>query len=244
MCGRYYNRAEKQRIAEAMHTKVPRYNIAPSYNIAPQTFQPVVRLNHETGERELTLMRWGLIPYWSKDEKIGYSTINARAESVTTNASFREAIKRRRCLVPAEGFYEWEKLDKKSKQAYAFTVKDQAVIAFAGLWETWKDKATGEPLETYSIITTDPNELIKPEDGPTIHDRMPVILAPKDYERWLAPAEPSHLPIDLLRPYPAEEMKAWKVPNAVGNVNNNTPDLCEPIREEVCEPASQAGLFG
>jgi putative SOS response-associated peptidase YedK len=104
MCGRYYNRAEKQRIAEAMHTKVPTYNIAPSYNIAPQTFQPVVRLNHETGERELTLMRWGLIPYsyWSKDEKIGYSTINARAESVTTNASFREAIKRHRCLVPAD----------------------------------------------------------------------------------------------------------------------------------------------
>jgi putative SOS response-associated peptidase YedK len=228
MCGRYGRRADKQQIAEWMQTHDTNVfddsYLAPSYNIAPQSMQPVVRLDNETGQRELTIMRWGLIPFWSKDAKIGYSTINAKSETVTTSPVFREAMKRRRCLVPAEWLYEWQKTDAKTKQPYAIGLRDGSLFAFAGLWETWKDKATGQALETYTILTTDPNELIKP-----IHNRMPVILSPKDYQRWLEPGEPTHLPIDLLRPYPAGEMKAWKVSSTVGNVRNNEPGLIEPI---------------
>lgn len=228
MCGRYGRRADKQRIAEWMQTHntdvFDDSYLAPSYNVAPQSLQPVVRLDSETGDRELTIMRWGLIPFFAKDAKIAYSTINARAETVATSPVFREPMKRRRCLVPATGFYEWQALDKKSKQPWAIELADGNLFAFAGLWDRWKDKATGQPMEAYTIITTDPNELLKP-----IHNRMPVILSPQDYSRWLDPGEPSQLPIDLLRPYPAEEMRAWKVSAAVGNVRNNSPELRLPV---------------
>ena len=196
----------------------------PSYNIAPQSFQLVVRLAPETGERELTVLRWGLIPFWAKDSKMAFNTINAKAETITTSSVYREAMKRRRCLVPSEWFYEWQKVDARTKQPYAIGLKDGSMFAFAGLWEAWKDKATGQTLETYTIITTDPNELLEP-----IHNRMPVIVVPKDYARWMEPGEPSHPPVDLLRPFPAEEMKAWKVSWAVGNVRNNNPGLIVPI---------------
>ena len=224
MCGRYGRRADKQRIAEWMQTHntdvFDDSYLAPSYNVAPQSLQPVVRLDSETGERELTIMRWGLIPFFAKDAKIAYSTINARAETVASSPVFREPMKRRRCLVPATGFYEWQALDKKSKQPWAIELADEDLFVFAGLWDRWKEKATGEPLETYTIITTDPNELLEP-----IHNRMPVILSPQNYSRWLDPGDPAQLPVDLLRPFPAEEMRAWKVSAAVGNVRNNSPEL-------------------
>lgn len=227
MCGRYGRRADKQRIAEWMqahNTSVfDETYLARSYNVAPTDFQPIVRLDRD-GQRELTVMRWGLVPYWAKDSKIGFSTINAKSETVTTSPTFREAMKRRRCLVPAEWFYEWQKTDGKMKQPYAIALRDDSLFAFAGLWERWKDKAKDQVLETYTVLTTDPNELLEP-----IHNRMPVILAPKDYQRWLEPGEPTHPPIDLLRPYPAEEMKAWKVGSAVGNVRNNAPELIASI---------------
>ena len=196
----------------------------PSYNIGSQNFQPVVRLDPETGERELTVMRWGLVPFWSKDGAAAFNTINAKAETVATSPAYREPWKRRRCLVPADWFYEWKKIDEKTKQHYALAMEDDGLFAFAGLWDTWKHKATGQELQTYTILTTDPNELLK-----RIHNRMPVIVARKEYERWMAPAEPSHLPVDLLRPYPAEEMKAWKVSKAVGNVRNNDASLILPV---------------
>jgi putative SOS response-associated peptidase YedK len=183
-----------------------------------------VRISRDSGERELTMMRWGLVPWWAKDVKIGFSSINARAESLTTSPAFREAFERRRCLVPAYWFYKWVKLDAKTKQPYAIALNDGALFAFTGLWDSWKDKATGQRVETYTIVTTDPNELME-----SLHDRMPVILAPKDYERWLAPVDPAHLPVDLLSPYAAEEMTAWEVSKAVGNVKNNDPSLVAPI---------------
>jgi putative SOS response-associated peptidase YedK len=206
---------------------------APSYNVAPQSWQPVVRLNEDTGERELTIMRWGLVPYWSKDGKCGFSTINARAETITTNATYRGPMQRRRCLVPADWFYEWKKLDGKNRQPYAIAMKNKEPFAFAGLWDRWKDSATGQTLETYTIITTDPNAVTE-----SLHDRMPVILRPRDYQRWLDPADPrsppanlppANLPIDVLRPFDPEEMTAWQVGAAVGNVRNNSPELAEPI---------------
>jgi len=228
MCGRYGRRADKQRIAEWMQAHDTNVfddtYLAPSYNVAPQSWQPVVRLNPETGERELTIMRWGLVPFWSKDGKAAFNTINAKAESIASSAAYREAWKRRRCLIPAEWFYEWHKIDEKTKQPFAIGMKDGSIFAFAGLWELWKDKETGKTLETYTIITTDPNELMAP-----IHTRMPVIVPRKDYGRWMAPADPAQLPVDLLRPFPAEEMKAWKVSSAVGNTRNNNPDLLTPV---------------
>ena len=224
MCGRYYRRSDKQMIAEAFRLGLPTtFEILPSFNIAPQTFQPVVRLNDETGQRELAQMRWGLVPFWAKDSKIGFSTINAKAETLATSPAFREALKRRRCLIPLDGFYEWQTLSPKLKQPYAISLKSGMTFALAGLWETWKDKASGLALETYTLITTDPNELMDP-----FHDRMPVIVHPRDYERWMAPAEPSRLPLDLLRPYPPEDISAWKVSRAVGNVKNDDPGLIEP----------------
>ena len=243
MCGRYGRRGDKQRIAEWMQTHntdvfddSDETSLAPSFNVAPQSFQPVVRLNGETGDRELTVMRWGLVPFWSKDAKASFSTINAKSETVATSSAFREAWKSRRCLVPADLFYEWQKLDEKSKQPFAIALRNDEMFAFAGLWETWKDKATGQELRTYTILTTDPNELMEP-----IHNRMPVIVHRRDYERSMASTDPAHLPVDLLRPYPAEEMRTWKVGRAVGNTRNNDPSLIEPLKKD--EVNSTPSLF-
>jgi putative SOS response-associated peptidase YedK len=230
MCGRYIRRGSAEKVAQWFDIQPEDLPVfGPSYNVAPQSTQPVVRLNVDRDRQELALMRWGLIPFWSRDAKIAYSTINAKAESIATSPAFRGAFKHRRCLIPADGFYEWAKIDAKTRQPYALGLKNGGLIAFAGLWETWKDKATGQSLQTFTIITTNPNELVKPADGPTLHDRMPVIVRREDYLRWLAPAQPGQLPVDLLRPYPAEEMAAWKVSAAVGNVRNDVAELINPI---------------
>jgi putative SOS response-associated peptidase YedK len=230
MCGRYIRRGSAEKVAQWFDIQPEDLPVfGPSYNVAPQSTQPVVRLNVDRDRQELALMRWDLIPFWSRDAKIAYSTINAKAESIATSPAFREAFKHRRCLIPADGFYEWAKIDAKTRQPYALGLKNGGLIAFAGLWETWKDKATGQSLQTFTIITTNPNELVKPADGPTLHDRMPVIVRREDYLRWLEPAQPGQLPVDLLRPYPAEEMTAWKVSAAVGNVRNDVAELINPI---------------
>jgi putative SOS response-associated peptidase YedK len=165
-------------------------------------------------------------PFWAKDAKMGLSTINAKAETVATAPGFREAFKTRRCLVPADALYEWQRIDAKTKQPFAIGMKDGSPYAFAGLWERWRDPATREPLETFTVITTDPNEVVEP-----MHNRMPVILQPKDYDQWLTPGDPQHPPVDLLRPFPADRMNAWKVDRKVGNVKNDTSDCIEPMTE-------------
>jgi putative SOS response-associated peptidase YedK len=192
---------------------------APSYNVAPQSVQPVVRQRRDTGEREFALLRWGLVPFWAKDAKIGYSTINARAEEAASKPAFRDALRKRRCLVPADAFYEWTRTDPKNKRAFAIGLRSGEPYAFAGIWDRWRPKE-GAALETFSILTTDANGVLEP-----IHNRMPVILEPKDYTRWLEPAAPERLPVDLLRPFPAEGMIAWPVSDRVGNVRNNDPEL-------------------
>jgi putative SOS response-associated peptidase YedK len=222
MCGRYYRRSDKQCIAEGMHAgQRLHYEIEPSYNIAPTTIQPVVRLDRGASERELAPMRWGLVPFWARDANVSYSTINAQAETLTMSETYRDAIKHRRCLVPADGFFEWKKLDGKNRQPFAIALKDGSMLAFAGIWDRWQDEATDQVLETYSIITTESNELMT-----TIHSRMPAILAPRNYERWLAPADHlARLLVDLLRPFDSEAMTAWMVGKDVGNVKNDSPDL-------------------
>jgi putative SOS response-associated peptidase YedK len=184
----------------------------------------VVRLNPGSGSREFALQRWGLVPFWARDSKLGYSTFNARAEEAARKPAFREALKKRRCLVPADAFYEWQKIDAKTKQPFAIALKSGEPFAFAGLWESWQP-TEGPPLETYTILTTGPNEIMKP-----IHNRMPVILEPGEYTRWLAPCDPAKPPVDLLRPFPSEKMRAWPVSGRVGNVRNNDPELIDRIQ--------------
>jgi putative SOS response-associated peptidase YedK len=229
MCGRFARRSTQEVLADWFGVElVDMPWFAPSYNVAPQSVQPVVRLKPEgpdrdPGSREFALMRWGLVPFWAKDAAIGYSTINARAEEAAAKPAYREAVKRRRCLVPADAFYEWQRLDAKTKQPYAIVLRDGEPCAMAGLWERWQPRE-GAPLETFTILTTGPNELMKP-----IHNRMPAILEPRDYSRWLSPGDPARPPLDLLRPFPAERMLAWPVSGRVGNTRNNDATLLEQL---------------
>ena len=225
MCGRFARKSTQQVLADWFGVELEDMPwFAPSFNVAPQSTQPVVRVSRNSGAREFSLMRWGLVPFWAKDAKFGYSTINARAEEAPTKPAYREAFKKRRCLVPADAFYEWKRFDAKTKQPYAIALKSGEPYALAGLWESWRPKE-GDPLETFTILTTDPNELMQ-----SIHNRMPVILEPRDYDRWLDSANPQTPPVDLLRPFPAEKMLAWPVTDRVGNVRNNDPELLESLQ--------------
>jgi len=198
----------------------PAPDFPPRYNAAPTDKLPVVRLDRE-GNRELALLRWGLIPFWAKDEKVGFSSINARAETVATAPAFREAFPRRRCLVPATGFYEWKKLPGGSKQPYNIGMRDGSSFAMAGLWERWTKGP--EPIESFTIITGPPNSL-----AAELHDRMPVILEPDHWDAWLSSKDMGEVQ-KMLQPFPAQLMRAYPVSAKVGNVKNDAPDLIEPI---------------
>jgi len=240
MCGRFARRSTHEVLADWFgieSEEMPFF--APTYNAAPQSVQPVVRLGAHTGKREFALMRWGLVPFWAKDAKLGLSTINARAEEAASKPLFREALKRRRCLVPADAFYEWQRPPaesaSKTTQPFALALRSGEPYAFAGLWERWKPK-DGPVLETFTILTTDPNELTEP-----IHNRMPVILEPRDYTRWIDPGDPDRPPVDLLRPFPAEKMHAWPVNARVGNVRNDDAQLLEEVSPD--DRLQQGTLF-
>jgi putative SOS response-associated peptidase YedK len=175
MCGRYRLSRRKQMIDDYFETAEevdwePRYNIAPSQNV------PIVRQDQTKPERHFSLARWGLIPFWAKDASIGYKMINVRSETAASKPAFREALKSRRCLIPADGFYEWKRAGT-AKQPYSFGMVDDSLFAFAGLWDRWKD-TSGIVVESFSILTTTPNALLA-----DVHDRMPVILKPDDYDR-------------------------------------------------------------
>jgi putative SOS response-associated peptidase YedK len=231
MCGRFARRSTQEILADWFGVPLEEMPwFEPTFNAAPQSTQPVVRVNRDTGGREFALLKWGLVPFWAKDAKIGYTTINARAEEAPAKPAYREAFKRRRCLIPADAFYEWKRVGPKSKQPYAFATKTGEPCAFAGLWESWRPK-DGVPLETFTILTTDPNALVEP-----LHNRMPAILEPRDYDRWLnTDPDTSHSsrpPIDLLRPYPVEKMRAWRVSERIGNVRNDDATLLDRVEEK------------
>jgi putative SOS response-associated peptidase YedK len=201
----------------------PAPNFAASWNVAPTDPLPVVRYEAKAGERSLDVMRWGLVPYWAKDIKVGFANINAKAEGIENKPAFREAFQRRRCLVPVDNFYEWKKTPA-GKQPYAIAVADRSLMALAGLWEMWRSP-TGERIRSFAIVTTTPNELCA-----ALHDRMPVVLGARNWPAWLGeePADPTRLRA-MLAPYPSDEMRCWPVSPRVGNVKNNDPSLVEPL---------------
>jgi putative SOS response-associated peptidase YedK len=202
----------------------PQFELSPRYNIAPSQPVPIVRRSRR-GAREWATVRWGLIPSWAKDAKIGNRLINARAETAADKPSFRSAFKHRRCLLPADGFFEWARTPA-GKVPHHIRFTDRRPFAFAGLWERWS-APDGEPVETCTILTTVPNEVLEP-----LHDRMPVIVAPARYADWLAegPLGPDAAETILL-PHPADGMEAVAVSGLVNSPKNDGPRCLEPIGE-------------
>ena len=235
VCNRYRLTHSKQYLTERFEASDdsgmedhPRYNIAPT--------QQVLIVRKEKGEkvRHLTTMRWGLIPSWAKDMSIGNKTLNARSETVTTTPAFRESIRKKRCLIPADGFYEWRKMGS-VKQPYCFEVGDGEVFAFAGLWDEWTSP-DGEIIESCTILTTGPNALV--ED---LHDRMPVIVPPEKYDQWLDPDVTDFAEIrDILKPYEATAMRRHPVSTRLNNVKNEDAEAAAPV---MLETPKQDSLF-
>lgn len=221
MCGRFSLTTNKQQLAEAFAGFEPPRELSPRYNIAPS--QPVAVVAN-TGQNKVDFFVWGLIPAWAKDPGIGNRMINARAETLAEKPSFKAAYRRRRCLVLADGFYEWRKNPDKSKTPMYIQLESKEPFAFAGLWERW-NSPQGDEVLSCAIITTEPNEFMA-----KIHNRMPVILPRAAYEQWLDPAEQKpELLQPLLKPYPAEEMAAYAVSTVVNNPGNDTPACIEPV---------------
>lgn len=221
MCGRYDNLIAREAYRQIFRAeRLPQSNFPPRYNVAPTDQIPIVRVDPRDGGRELVMARWGLVPWWMKEmPKIPH--INARAETVHEKPLFREAFARRRALIPATGFFEWQKRAD-GKQPYRFRRQDLEPFAFAGLWEFARIGA-GEILSA-AIIVGEPNPL-----AAAVHDRMPVILDPGDYDRWLDPSAPIGELRALLRPFPAELMEAYEVSRAVNSVKNDTQECVEPL---------------
>ena len=221
MCGRFTLRANLNRLLTEFEAQArPEYQPAPRYNVAPT--QQILTLSLIDGKRTIMPRRWGLVPFWAADSKIGNSLINSRAETVADKPAFRNSFKRDRCLVIADGFYEWKKLDSKTKQPYFIRMKDDRPFAFAGLAAHW-DKA-GE-INSATIITTDANRLMAP-----IHDRMPVILPKESIQLWLDPEFQDKQELQsLLKPYPEEEMIATAVSTLVNSPKNEDPCCINPL---------------
>jgi putative SOS response-associated peptidase YedK len=225
MCGRYTRKEQIEALLEVLKAVI-QCDLTPRYNIAPSQMVACVRHAPENEHRECVLLKWGLIPSWAKDPSVGYKMINARAETVAEKPSFRKAFKHQRCLVIADGFYEWKR-EGKAKQPFYIRFEDSRPFAFAGLWESWKDKTKEDDsqIESCTIITTEANEFME-----SIHHRMPVILDPKNYEIWLDPAiKDASLLTPLLKAHPSDEMEAFPISTRVNNPRFDGPECIEPV---------------
>jgi putative SOS response-associated peptidase YedK len=233
MCGRYRLSRRKQLIEEYFSSVSGEDDWNPRYNIAPTQSVPVIRQNPKEPRRELSLLRWGLIPSWAKDPSISVQIINARSETAATKPAFRDPLTNRKCLIPADGFYEWQRRGK-AKQPYCFEVNDGELFAFAGLWDRWKDPS-GEWIKSCSILTTTPNAVTS-----AVHDRMPVILDPDNYDLWLDPGMTNVEAVsEMLKPFDARQMRYYPISTRINYVANDDAECSAPA--EVTE--SQAGLF-
>ncbi len=224
MCGRYSQRQSAKIIAQAFQVdEVP--TLEPRYNIAPTQSVPTVLQTSASTNRQFKMLHWGLIPSWAKDRKMGAKLINARAQTVAEKPAFRSAFRQRRCLVLADGFYEWQQQEqKKQKQPFYFRLSDERPFAFAGLWEHWRGE-DGEEIHSCTLLTTEANELMQP-----IHNRMPVILDPKDYDLWLdLEVKKQELLQPLLHPYRSEEMTAYPVSKVVNKPSNDSAECIERV---------------
>jgi putative SOS response-associated peptidase YedK len=219
MCGRYTLTAPAESLAEEFGFKDSSVELTQSYNVAPT--QGVAAVLEEGGVRRLELLRWGLIPPWADDPQIGSRMINARSETAPEKPSFRRAFRERRCLIPADGFYEWQRTNG-AKQPFYIHMEDGRPFAFAGLWESWGRGGEGE-IRTCTILTTGANAVVG-----EIHKRMPVILAPDAYDVWLDPSSERDELTGLLAPYPEDEMEAYPVSRFVNSPSNNDPRCVEP----------------
>ena len=228
MCGRYVQTMPAEVLRQLFRTTGAPPNLAPSWNVAPTQAAPVVRRHPETGERRLDLLRWGLLPRWAKDPKGARQPINARAETVAGSPMFREAFAKRRCLVPADAFYEW-KVQPGGKQPMAIAPRSGEGMAFAGVWEGWRGEEGGEVVRTFAIVTTDANAPMR-----AIHDRMPVVLAAGDWPEWLEGDNPAA----LLRSAPDDLLRFWPVSKAVNSPRNNGPEL---LAEHAATPSGGGG---
>jgi putative SOS response-associated peptidase YedK len=235
MCGRYTLTSPGEVIAEIFElVDVP--EVLPRYNLAPTQEAAVVRMPAPEAPRSLALLRWGLIPAWAKDPTVGNRMINARAESAAEKPAYRDSFRHRRCLVPADGFYEWKRQGK-FKQPHLIRRRDRLPFAFAGLWSSWRGADRPAGIETFTILTTDPNTLMT-----GIHDRMPVILARRDFAAWLDPANRDTASLQtLLVPAPAEDWEAVPVGTRVNSPSHDSPDCLEPLVSDEPVPLS---LFG
>ena len=221
MCGRYTLVQREDELTQRFSFDSGPMEFRPRYNIAPS--QEVLTVVDDGGRRRGQMMRWGLVPSWAKDIKIGYKTINARAETVAMAGAFRAPFKKRRCLVPADGFYEWKRVGK-GKQPMHIRLRGGEPFAFAGLWDAWKNPTNGEWLHSCTIVTTTSNELIAP-----IHDRMPVILSPEAERMWLdAAVQDQKTLLSLLTPFPGGSMEARAVSTLVNSAKNDGPELVKP----------------
>jgi putative SOS response-associated peptidase YedK len=227
MCGRarISSDVSEIKLAFSVPPERPAPNFAANWNAAPTDMLPVVRWDMAVGQRSLDLLRWGLVPYWAKDIKIGYTTINAQAETVAGMPAFREPFRRRRCLVPFDSFYEWRKTDD-GTQPYAVARADGRIMAVAGLWDNWRSPQ-GERVRSFTVVTAAANAFMAP-----LHGRMPVILEPPDWPAWLGeePADAARLQA-LMAPAAEGMLRMWPVDRRVGNVKNNDPSLIAPIAQ-------------
>jgi putative SOS response-associated peptidase YedK len=223
VCGRYRLSRRKQVVEEYFDCGSDEPDWKPRYNVAPTQPVPVIRQHPKEPIRELSLMRWGLIPSWAKDSSVAASMTNARSETASMKPAFRDALKSRRCLIPADGFYEWSRAGK-TKQPYCFEVNEGELFAFAGLWDRWKNPS-GDWIKTCSILTTTPNAVTSP-----VHDRMPVILDPDSYELWLDPGMQNVIAAsDLLKPYDARQMQCFPVSSRINSVANDDEECCRLV---------------
>lgn len=231
MCGRYVSAAPVEDLAKYFSATMPEHTLEANFNVAPTTDVYAVRADQ--GERSLTAMRWGLVPFWAKDLKIGSRMINARSESVADKPAFRRAFSKRRCLLPADGFYEWQKIDgQKAKQPWFIHRVDDEPLVFAGLYEFWHPKdSDGNDIDdadlvvSCTILTTSANDTMAP-----IHDRMPVMLAPRVWDEWLDPASDLDTVSNLMVPAPESLLTMYPVSTAVNSVRNNGAELVEPVK--------------
>ena len=220
MCGRYTLHQKTADLAKRYNLATIPDSISKNFNVAPGQVMPVIT-ESESGKPTIELMKWGLIPVWAKDPRIGYKMINARSETIFEKPAWRSVIKKKRCLIPADGFYEWKKqADSKVKQPFYIHPKQFELFSFAGVWESWKDENNNE-IRTYAIITTEPNKEMS-----SVHDRMPVILHPEDEASWLEPSKVTRDDIEpLLRPFEDNGLEIYEVSKDVNTVKNNDEHL-------------------